>query len=56
MKPVDTCNAFVPDEMITVAPNREGKLSSLTFAVRSFTMSKDLSRAPEIRAGKIPIR
>lgn len=34
MKPVDTCNAFVPGEMITVAPNREGKLSSLTFAVK----------------------
>jgi len=34
MKPVDTCNAFVPGEMITVAPSREGKLSSLTFAVK----------------------
>src|SRR3990167_7260520 len=34
MKPVDTCNAFVPGEMITVAPNREWKLSSLTFAVK----------------------
>lgn len=34
MKPVDTCNAFVPGEMITVAPNREGRLSSLTFAVK----------------------
>jgi len=34
MKPADTCNAFVPGEMITVAPNREGKLSSLTFAVK----------------------
>ncbi|MBI1887084.1 MAG: amidase [Nitrosomonadales bacterium] len=34
MKPADTCNVFVPGEMITVAPNREGKLSSLTFAVK----------------------
>ena len=34
MKPVDTCNAFVPGEMITVKPTREGKLSSLTFAVK----------------------
>ncbi|MDP2694842.1 MAG: amidase [Gallionella sp.] len=34
MKPVDTCNAFVPGEMITVAPIREGKLSALTFAVK----------------------
>ena len=34
MKPVDTCNAFVPSEMITVAPKREGKLSSLTSAVK----------------------
>lgn len=34
MKPADTCNAFVPGEVITVKPNREGKLSSLTFAVK----------------------
>src|SRR3989338_8277444 len=34
MKPADTCNAFVPGEMITVAPKREGKLSLLTFAVK----------------------
>jgi amidase len=34
MKPVDTCNAFVPGEMIEVAPAREGKLPSLTFAVK----------------------
>ncbi|MBI4936974.1 MAG: amidase [Nitrosomonadales bacterium] len=34
MKPADTCNAFVPGEMITVKPNREGKLSPLTFAVK----------------------
>ncbi len=34
MTPTDTCNAFVPGEMITVAPNRSGKLSSLTFAVK----------------------
>ena len=34
MKLVDTCNAFVPGEMITVAPIREGKLSALTFAVK----------------------
>lgn len=34
MKPVDTCNAFVPGEIMTVAPNREGKLSALTFAVK----------------------
>ncbi|WP_435626346.1 amidase [Candidatus Ferrigenium straubiae] len=34
MKPVDTCNAFVPGEMITVSPTKEGKLSSLTFAVK----------------------
>jgi len=34
MKPVDTCNAFVPGEMITVTPSREGELSSLTFAVK----------------------
>jgi len=34
MKPVDTCNAFVPGEMITVTPKREGKLSPLTFAVK----------------------
>lgn len=34
MRPVDTCNAFVPGEMLTVAPNREGRLSSLTFAVK----------------------
>ena len=34
MKSVDTCNAFVPGEMITVAPKHEGKLSALTFAVK----------------------
>ena len=34
MKIVDTCNAFVPGEMTTVAPTREGRLSSLTFAVK----------------------
>ncbi len=34
MKPVDTCNAFVSGEMVTVNPNRAGKLSSLTFAVK----------------------
>ncbi len=34
MKPTDFCNAFVPGEMMTVHPNREGKLSSLTFAVK----------------------
>jgi amidase len=34
MKPVDTCNAFVPGEIMTAAPNREGKLSALTFAVK----------------------
>ncbi len=35
MKPVDTCNAFVPGEMITVSPPRKnGRLSSLTFAVK----------------------
>lgn len=34
MKPVDTCNAFVPGEMITVKPHQEGRLSSLTFAVK----------------------
>lgn len=34
MKPVDTCHAFVPGEMVTVNPNREGRLSSLTFAVK----------------------
>ena len=33
MKPADTCNAFVPGEMVTVDPLREGKLSALTFAV-----------------------
>lgn len=33
-KPADACNAFVPGEMISVAPNREGRLSSLTFAVK----------------------
>jgi amidase len=34
MENMDKCNAFVPSEMITVAPNRTGKLSSLTFAVK----------------------
>ena len=34
MKPIDDCNAFVPGEMMTVAPNSAGKLSSLTFAVK----------------------
>ena len=34
MKPADTCNAFVPGEMITVSPGKSGKLSSLTFAVK----------------------
>ena len=34
MKSIDTCNAFVPGEMITVCPNKNGKLSSLTFAVK----------------------
>lgn len=34
MEPVDTCNAFVPGEMITVEPHREGRLSSLTFAAK----------------------
>ena len=34
MKSIDTCNAFVPGEMVTVGPNKKGKLSSLTFAVK----------------------
>jgi len=34
MKPADKCNAFVPGEMLTVDPNRTGKLSPLTFAVK----------------------
>ena len=34
MNPANPCNAFVPGEMITVKLNREGKLSSLTFAVK----------------------
>ena len=34
MKLIDTCNAFVPGEIITVGPGRAGKLSSLTFAVK----------------------
>jgi amidase len=34
MKLIDKCNAFVPGEMITVSPNRTGKLSSLTFAAK----------------------
>ncbi len=34
MKPVDTCNAFVPGEMITFSLRKSGKLSSLTFAVK----------------------
>jgi amidase len=34
MTPVDTCHAFVPGEMVTVGPHKEGRLSSLTFAVK----------------------
>lgn len=34
MKTTDICNAFVPGEMITINPHKEGKLSSLTFAVK----------------------
>ena len=34
MKLIDTCNAFVPGELIPVGPNRAGKLSSLKFAVK----------------------
>ncbi|MDD5180369.1 MAG: amidase [Gallionellaceae bacterium] len=34
MIPTDPCNAFVPGEMATVEPNKNGKLSSLTFAVK----------------------
>lgn len=34
MQPTDTCNAFVPGEMIIVPPKKEGQLSSLTFAVK----------------------
>ena len=34
MESVDTCNAFVPGEMITVPPIKSGKLSSLTFAAK----------------------
>jgi len=34
MTPDDTCNAFVPDELMAVTPYREGKLTSLTFAVK----------------------
>lgn len=34
MNPVNPCNAFVPGEMVTILPEREGKLSSLTFAVK----------------------
>jgi len=34
MKPLDTCNAFVPGEMTTVPPVKNGKLSALTFAVK----------------------
>lgn len=34
MEPVDICNAFVPGEMVTVPPNKAGKLSTLIFAVK----------------------
>ncbi len=34
METNDTCRAFVPGEMAVIPPNREGKLSSLTFAVK----------------------
>lgn len=34
MKIIDTCNAFVPGEMVTVPPNKSGRLSALTFAVK----------------------
>ncbi|MDH4285547.1 MAG: amidase [Gallionellaceae bacterium] len=34
MKITDSCNAFVPGEIITVSPNKNGRLSSLTFAVK----------------------
>ncbi|HUW26255.1 MAG TPA: amidase [Gallionella sp.] len=34
MKPADTCNAFVPGEMVTVKPYCEGKLSPLIFAAK----------------------
>ena len=34
MQPADTCNAFVPGEMIIVPPKKEGQLSSLTFTVK----------------------
>lgn len=34
MKLLDTCNAFVPGEMVSVPSMRNGKLSSLTFAVK----------------------
>ncbi len=34
MRLADTCNAFVPGEMVTAKPHKEGKLSSLTFAVK----------------------
>jgi amidase len=34
MKPIATCRAFVPGEIVAVAPIGEGRLSSLTFAVK----------------------
>ena len=34
MKITDSCNAFVPGEIITVSPNKNGRLSLLTFAVK----------------------
>ena len=42
MKTVDKCNAFVPGERVTVDPNRAGKLSSLTFAVKELYDIKGL--------------
>lgn len=42
MKTINPCNAFVPDEIVKVPPERKGRLSSLTFAVKELYDVKGL--------------
>src|SRR4030066_1613739 len=46
MQPADTCNAFVPGEMIIVPPKKEGQLSSLTFTVKELYDVKGFVTGP----------
>lgn len=52
MKPIATCHAFVHGEMVTVASTMEGRLSSLTFAVKELYDVQGFGTGARNPAGK----